>query len=201
MVKHKEASKAPAPRTNLYVLSDLLLALVVVALHPSAVASYRAFMTLCALTAVVLPVPLLRFVLLAFGAAQARTTPALLPFFLAGAFWVLVGTMPRGARRTPALWVSLAALSVSACTAAFLSFSLLDQLAPPLGRIFHLAIFDYYSRVHLSAVAAVGLATALLVQWAVQAVGFRHGRRLLAYLEVYLACKRQLRMLGKKWRC
>ena len=190
---------------------DAALGLVAVLSHPTPSEPVRAVLLAFAVLCVVVPRPSLRFFMLILGTGglQGLATLGLgagfypetdfAPFLVAGVLWaVLASGFPRH-RRGAAYVVGLGALGFAAVSMGYLSLWFLDRLVIPLGQLFLLELSDRYRGLHLAAVGGTAVVL-FLVLWSVFTTRARRGsEKPLTFADGYLACRRELSFLGKRW--
>ncbi len=192
---------------------DVMLGVLAVLFHPSADQTVKAVLLLYVGLCIVRPTPIFRFLFLLLGTGGLQVLAALglgpgfypetdfAAFLLAGILWaVLPSGFPRQ-RRGAAYIVGLGALGFAAVSLGYLFLWLLDRLVLPLGRLFFLELSNIYRGLHLGAVGAVAIVV-FLALWSLVTTWTRRGRgKSLIYADGYLACRRQLSALSKRWQC
>ena len=159
------------------------------------------------------PRPGIRFLLPLAGTAGVKALAALgkvtgnaaeldyFPFLLVGTMWALSAAGTPGQKRGSAYLVGVMLVGFAAASLGFLALWLLDDTVPPLAPLLGVRIGTRFSRLHLAAVGTAASAL-FLVLWNVFATRARAGsEKVLAYTDGYLACRRDLSRLSRRWSC
>ena len=122
-------------------------------------------------------------------------------FVLTAILWAAVPSAWAGKQRGTAYVVGLATIGFASVAFGFLFLWLLDRIVPPLGPLFLLHFGAISTRSHLAAVGAGAIAFFLLLWRSINSWARRGSDKAVIYADGYLACRRELKSLSRKWQC
>lgn len=192
---------------------DAVLGVLAAAAHPSPSEKVRAALLAYVTICIAFPKPAVRFVLIPVATGGLKAISALgfatsylsetdfALFLLASVLWAVLPSGFSGKRRGAVYVVGMGTLGFAALPLGFLFLWLLDRIVPPLGPLFIIELGNAYRRIHLAAVA-IGAIAFFLLLWGVAWAWRRRGSaKVLAYADGYLACRRELTALSRRWKC